>query len=888
MSSRRTWKDISSGGVLLPLIYVEIVPLVPTRSGKDQEPPTTVPTFSSPLVKLELIERCNAAQYSFRTEYKDGSHEIRPLCILWDDDVNQATREMTDPAAAVAAATTLASSGLLFLPSSADSGDLCEQGDRNEAKRNDAVQPVLYLHSDDPSFLEPWPCYCRAFAAVPPVASARTATTPTPTTTTISSSAEVVVTSSTLVRILPNPDRGSEHLMKFQLTGELPEPPLSDERQQDVLQNQNRATVRELTLRMKRLWSEPVQIGTTVDALRNKQRDDFRKQRLRNALQAGDCPVARADGNQRSTRGDSNNNNSAASLFRDGSLLVHSPDHGAGKTLLVQAIAQKLGCHRIHVIRPGPLFAKYGVQADAALETILHQTVCAAAIRHERVCVVLDHLEAMLPSGMASPGDAAEPALNGIASFLKRLTQALKQRKEVPFPMQNRLYNLEGSNGAVLSVRLCLVAIVTCPDDGWRSTTEGVSSNSAFRSSTCILDAMYGGRYRLPSLTATTRLDAFRCAMAQELLEPDQDLRERLPFLAASATWARGASFCKVARHIRYASSSYQGQPVSIRDFSNAMAVVGEHSLSRSSEVEFLASQDDDDDNEDVDVFASVGGNEEAKVALKDALALDPLQRKMMAAFGLSPPTGVLLYGCPGCGKTLLGKAVARLLRGGKNSSIGGAFVSLSSSDIVRAEVGSGEKLVQAAFETARLNSPSVVFIDEFQALFTERSSGGSSRLTTTLLQCMDDITRWNNLDQQAGAANSEERQSVVVLAATNTPWMVDKAFLRPGRFDRAVHVGLPDLKERNLILLLYVSKMKTSMGAAAIEGFCNEIAALTEGFSGADLAALCRTAAVRCLKENKGTIERRHFLDARENDVHASTSLILAKRIQQWHSSSF
>jgi SpoVK/Ycf46/Vps4 family AAA+-type ATPase len=130
---------------------------------------------------------------------------------------------------------------------------------------------------------------------------------------------------------------------------------------------------------------------------------------------------------------------------------------------------------------------------------------------------------------------------------------------------------------------------------------------------------------------------------------------------------------------------------------------------------------------------------------------------------------------------------VARLLRSRNASSDGRAFVSLSSSDIVRASVGSGEKMVVLAFETAQMNAPSVVFIDEFQALFTERSSGGSRRLSSTLLQCMDDAKQWRDADANAASTGQNMMDCagrMVVLAATNTPWMVDTAFVRPGRFE--------------------------------------------------------------------------------------------------------
>lgn len=120
-----------------------------------------------------------------------------------------------------------------------------------------------------------------------------------------------------------------------------------------------------------------------------------------------------------------------------------------------------------------------------------------------------------------------------------------------------------------------------------------------------------------------------------------------------------------------------------------------------------------------------------------------------------------------------------------------GSFISLKASDVVRAEVGNSEKLIVSAFETARKNTPSVVFIDEFQALFTSRDGEhtgggkGSGRLASTLLQCMDDVTRWRDEDANISSDACTHKNRVVILGATNAPWMVDKAFLRPGRFDR-------------------------------------------------------------------------------------------------------
>jgi SpoVK/Ycf46/Vps4 family AAA+-type ATPase len=310
------------------------------------------------------------------------------------------------------------------------------------------------------------------------------------------------------------------------------------------------------------------------------------------------------------------------------------------------------------------------------------------------------------------------------------------------------------------------------------------------------------------------------------------------------------------------------------------------------SKVEFTGSESETVDG--AKLFDSVGGNTEAKQAIEEALAPDPEKRRLLRTFGLSPPTGVLLYGPPGTGKTLLAKALMRLLKrqGGNASSVGGSFVSLQASEIVRGEVGNSEKMLVSAFETARSNAPSVVFIDEFQALFSDRSGSGSGKLASTLLQCMDDVCRWREVDNKANPSppleqNEEMAESsrVVVMGATNTPWLIDSAFLRSGRFDRVVHVGLPTLEERVSILHVHVVRMKlVSTESDYVERICRTLAEACDGFSGADLAALCRTAAVRCLSERgeHGTIEEHHFYEARDG-FSPSCGPELVQRLVNW-----
>lgn len=147
----------------------------------------------------------------------------------------------------------------------------------------------------------------------------------------------------------------------------------------------------------------------------------------------------------------------------------------------------------------------------------------------------------------------------------------------------------------------------------------------------------------------------------------------------------------------------------------------------------------------------------------------------------------------------------------------------------------------------------------------------------------MDDISRWSD----AAPSNDNETPQnarIVVLGATNTPWMIDKAFLRPGRFDRAVHVGLPSLEERVEILRVHSCKMKLAP-SEDVDDLCKSMGKLCLGYSGADLAALCRAAAVRCLSEGDDAdgIQEKHYTAAFMHDVVPSSNDELVHRIAMW-----
>ena len=453
-----------------------------------------------------------------------------------------------------------------------------------------------------------------------------------------------------------------------------------------------------------------------------------------------------------------------------------------------------------------------------------------------------------------------------------------------PFPTKNPLYiiNDTTNDGCVIPVKVCLVGVVTCEDDGGRK----VAGNELMGT---VLETLGESRCRVrsPNVEGSYKIC---CQLFQQYnIDLTQEARDELPFTLSSLQNPKISTYETIVRK----SLQLQSETSSVITLQQLKDIVSSSKRDKSS----ILSSSKEKPSTSRNVFASVGGNTDAKKALLDALALDRKKRRILERFGLSPPNGVLLFGLPGTGKTLLAKATAQLMQADSTNDEGegkigkGLFLSLSASDIVRSEVGKSEKLVTSAFQSAMENAPSVIFIDEFQALFTSRDGGsGSSRLASTLLQCMDDIAKWTSVDKSiAKNQNSLDLNSnrVVVLAATNTPWMVDKAFLRTGRFDRVVHVGLPIETERHSILKVHIERMKLHE-STSIEEICSILVPLTIGFSGADIAALTRSAAVQCLNDrtadNALGVKTKHFQAARQMDVtEPSSNKELVSRLQKW-----
>ncbi len=237
-----------------------------------------------------------------------------------------------------------------------------------------------------------------------------------------------------------------------------------------------------------------------------------------------------------------------------------------------------------------------------------------------------------------------------------------------------------------------------------------------------------------------------------------------------------------------------------------------------------------------------IGGLENVKQQLKEVVEWPLKYPHVFERMGIKPPKGVLLYGPPGTGKTLLAKAVA-------NES-GANFISIKGPELLSKWVGESERRLRETFKRAKQVAPCIIFFDEIDAITSTRGIKSTETMNTLVSQLLTEMS------------GIEDIEGVVVLAATNRPDLIDMSLLRPGRFDRQIYVPTPDEKARLEILKVHTRNMPLAKDVKL-----EEIAKKTEGYSGADLEALCREAAMIALRENLESkeVKRKHFDKALE-----------------------
>jgi len=247
--------------------------------------------------------------------------------------------------------------------------------------------------------------------------------------------------------------------------------------------------------------------------------------------------------------------------------------------------------------------------------------------------------------------------------------------------------------------------------------------------------------------------------------------------------------------------------------------------------------------------WEDVGGLESVKQELRESVELPLKKPESFKRLAISPPKGILLVGPPGCGKTLLARAIA--------TESESNFISIKGPEILSKWVGESEKAIREVFRKARTAAPAIIFFDEIDAITPARGlvygdSGVTTRVISQLLTEMDGL---------------EALRDVIVIAATNRPDIIDRALLRVGRFDRIIYVGAPDATSRKLIFEIYTKDMPL-----APDVDLDHLVRLTSNFSGGDIEGCCNEAALLALREdeNADTVYHRHF-EAAIKQIHPS-----------------
>lgn len=256
--------------------------------------------------------------------------------------------------------------------------------------------------------------------------------------------------------------------------------------------------------------------------------------------------------------------------------------------------------------------------------------------------------------------------------------------------------------------------------------------------------------------------------------------------------------------------------------------------------------------------FLDIGGLEKQIDELKETVELPMLKPELFKEIGIEPPKGVLLYGPPGTGKTLLAKAVAH--------TTNATFIRVVGSEFVQKFIGEGARLVREVFELAEEKSPSIIFIDEIDAIAARRIGNdvnGDREVQRTLMQLLAEMDGF------------DPRGDVKIIGATNRIDILDPAILRPGRFDRVVEIPLPSSVEREQIFRVHTRNMKLDENVKL-----DELAEITEALSGAEIRAIVTEAGMFAIREERTNVKMDDFLKAinkvmgKEESVPAKESM--------------
>ncbi|XP_055260718.1 ribosome biogenesis protein SPATA5 isoform X1 [Moschus berezovskii] len=476
-------------------------------------------------------------------------------------------------------------------------------------------------------------------------------------------------------------------------------------------------------------------------------------------------------------------------------VLLYGPP-GTGKTMIARAVANEVGAY-VSVINGPEIISKFYGETEARLRQIFAE----ATLRHPSI-IFIDELDALCPKREGAQNEVEKRVVASLLTLMDGIGS-------------------EGNEGQVLVLG---------------ATNRPHALDAAFRR-----PGRFDKEIEIGVPNAQDRLD-----ILQKLLRrvPHLLTEAELLQLANSAHGYVGAdlkALCNEAglHALRRVLRKQPNLPdskmaglvnITLKDFLQGMNDI------RPSAMREVA----------VDVpnvsWSDIGGLENVKLKLKQAVEWPLKHPESFTQMGIQPPKGVLLYGPPGCSKTMIAKALA--------SESGLNFLAIKGPELMNKYVGESERAVREIFRKARAVAPSIIFFDELDALAVERGSSSGAgnvadRVLAQLLTEMDGI---------------EQLKNVTILAATNRPDRIDKALMRPGRIDRIIYVPLPDAATRREILNLQFQFMPVNN-----EVDLNELILQTDTYSGAEIIAVCREAALLALEEDitANCIMKRHFTQA-------------------------